>query len=109
MNSFSSIGLIPDGFLSICGKTLLMTMYKVMAIITGLRVSVSNIINVNNSINTKVDLLIANIFLAYIIGYEALFDIIIDDPRKHIGGLVAILIFSTIFYLVFSKMREQVL
>lgn len=55
-----------------------------------------------------ISFLIANIFLAYIIGYEALFDIIIDDPRKHIGGLVAILIFSTIFYLVFSKMREQV-
>lgn len=52
--------------------------------------------------------LIANTFLAYIIGYENLFEVILDSPLNHIGGFSAILIFTTIFYLVFSKMREQI-
>lgn len=51
---------------------------------------------------------IANTFLAYIIGAEELWHIQIDDPRNHIGGLVAIVIFTTVFYLVFAKLREQV-
>ena len=52
--------------------------------------------------------LIANTFLSYIIGYEQLWEIILDSPKNHIGGLASISIFTTIFYLVFAKMREQV-
>ena len=55
-----------------------------------------------------ISFVIANTFLSYIIGYQALWAIILDDPLKHIGGLTAILIFTTLFYLVFTKMREQV-
>lgn len=55
-----------------------------------------------------ISFLIANTFLAYIIGYKDLFKIITDPPQNHVGGLTAILIFTTLFYLVFSKMREQV-
>lgn len=55
-----------------------------------------------------ISFIIANTFLAYIIGYEKLFQIITDNPINHIGGLTAILIFTTLFYLIFSKMREQV-
>jgi cytochrome c oxidase accessory protein FixG len=52
--------------------------------------------------------LIANTFLAYIIGYKELFKIIADNPLNHTGGLISIILFTTIFYLVFSKFREQV-
>ena len=51
---------------------------------------------------------IANIFLAYIIGDDALFQIILEDPRKHIIGLCMILLFSLVFFLVFARFREQV-
>lgn len=53
-------------------------------------------------------LLIANTFLAYFIGYKELFKIITDPPSTHVGGLLAVFMFTTIFYLVFSKLREQV-
>ena len=55
-----------------------------------------------------ISFLIANTFLAYIIGIEELKAIITDPPKEHIGGLISILVFSTAFYLVFSKMRELV-
>lgn len=55
-----------------------------------------------------ISFLIANTFLAYIIGYKELWAIILDNPVNHVGGFIAIVIFTTIFYLVFSKMREQV-
>lgn len=55
-----------------------------------------------------ISFLIANTFLSYIIGYEALWEIILDNPANHIGGLLSIVIFTTVFYLVFSQMREQV-
>lgn len=51
---------------------------------------------------------IANVFLAYIIGSEGLKDIIIDDPSNHVGGLTAIILFTTIFFAVFAWFREQV-
>lgn len=52
--------------------------------------------------------LISNMFLAYIIGKDELFDIITDPPSEHLAGLSAILVFSGIFYGVFAFMREQV-
>lgn len=55
-----------------------------------------------------ISFLIANTFLSYIIGQEQLWSIILDDPREHIVGLISIIIFTTVFYLVFSQLREQV-
>lgn len=55
-----------------------------------------------------ISFLIANTFLAYIIGSEELFRIQTDPVGKHFGGLIAIIIFTTVFYLVFAKLREQV-
>jgi cytochrome c oxidase accessory protein FixG len=55
-----------------------------------------------------ISFLIANTFLAYIIGSEELFRIQTDPVGKHFGGLMAIVIFTTVFYLVFAKLREQV-
>lgn len=52
--------------------------------------------------------LIGNIFLAYVIGTEELFKIITDNPVDHIGGLLAMLGFTILFYMVFAKMRELV-
>lgn len=55
-----------------------------------------------------ISFLISNIFLAYIIGSDALIDIITDNPANHIGGLLAILAFTGVFYGVFARLREQV-
>lgn len=51
---------------------------------------------------------IANTFLSYIIGYEALWGIILAGPTANVGGFLAISIFTTVFYAVFAFMREQV-
>ncbi len=64
--------------------------------------------SIKHAIFWFVSFLIANTFLSYIIGYQELWLIVTDHPLNHLGGLIAILVFTTIFYLVFSKMREQV-
>jgi cytochrome c oxidase accessory protein FixG len=51
---------------------------------------------------------IANLFLSYIIGKDALWTIITDPLAEHWVGLVTITIFSIVFYLVFARFREQV-
>lgn len=55
-----------------------------------------------------ISFVIANVFLAYFIGSDQLLNYIFDGPQKHIGTLVSLLIFTTIFYFVFSWFREQV-
>jgi cytochrome c oxidase accessory protein FixG len=50
---------------------------------------------------------IANLFLAYVIGVGPLWTIVTDPPSQHLGGLVAISIFSLLFYGVFARFREQ--
>ncbi len=55
-----------------------------------------------------ISFLIANVFLAYIIGSDALLEIITDHPKNHVNGLISIFIFSSIFYWVFAWFREQV-
>ena len=50
---------------------------------------------------------ISNVFLSYIIGVEALWEIITDPPSEHLTGLIAIILFSLVFYGVFSWFREQ--
>jgi cytochrome c oxidase accessory protein FixG len=52
--------------------------------------------------------LIANIFLAYIIGAKALGQIITEPLSAHTGGFIAIGVFSGVFYGVFAFMREQI-
>lgn len=51
---------------------------------------------------------IANTFLAYIIGSEALWQIQTDSPSEHILGLSILIVFSGVFYGVFAWMREQI-
>lgn len=52
--------------------------------------------------------LISNLFLAYVIGKDAWFELVTDPPFQHLGGLSAMIIFSGVFYGVFAFMREQV-
>ncbi|MBL7922848.1 MAG: cytochrome c oxidase accessory protein CcoG [Bacteroidia bacterium] len=51
--------------------------------------------------------LIANTFLAYLIGIDELKAIVTDDPSKHTGGLISLIIFTSVFYGVYTKFREQ--
>ena len=52
--------------------------------------------------------IIANVFLAYIIGVDELKRIISEPVSEHIGGLASILVFSGVFYGVYAYFREQV-
>jgi len=51
---------------------------------------------------------IANTFLAYIIGKDALLKIVTEPIEMHLGGLAAILFFTTAFYSVYAFVRELV-
>ncbi|WP_316811575.1 cytochrome c oxidase accessory protein CcoG [Pedobacter heparinus] len=51
---------------------------------------------------------IANIFLAYLIGSAALVKIMTEPLTLHLSGFISICIFTLVFYLVFSRIRELV-
>ncbi|MDT8322602.1 MAG: cytochrome c oxidase accessory protein CcoG [Bacteroidota bacterium] len=51
---------------------------------------------------------ISNLFLSYIIGLDELLVIMSEPPAAHLGGFIAILLFSGAFYFVFASFREQV-
>jgi len=51
---------------------------------------------------------IANIFLAYIIGSDALWLMMEEGPLQQSGNFIALLIFTCVFYFVFVWFREQV-
>jgi cytochrome c oxidase accessory protein FixG len=55
-----------------------------------------------------ISFLIANVFLAYIIGSDKLIKYITDGPSKHLNTLFPLIIFTAIFYFVFAWFREQV-
>jgi cytochrome c oxidase accessory protein FixG len=55
-----------------------------------------------------ISFLIANVFLAYLIGSDHLLLYITDGPLQHTGPLVSLLIFTAVFYFVFAWFREQV-
>lgn len=52
--------------------------------------------------------LIANTFLSYVIGVDEVIKIVTEPISQHTGGFIAMLVFSGIFFFVFSYMREQV-
>ncbi|BDB54968.1 cytochrome c oxidase accessory protein CcoG [Flavobacterium ammoniigenes] len=51
---------------------------------------------------------IANVFLAYLISSDELFKMIEEGPESHQSTLIALLIFTGVFYFVFVWFREQV-
>lgn len=55
-----------------------------------------------------ISFLIANVFLAYLIGGDRLIANISDGPLQHMSTLVSLLIFTAVFYFVFAWFREQV-
>jgi len=55
-----------------------------------------------------ISFIIANTFLAYIIGTDELVKIVTDSPTEHLGGLTAMVLFTGVFYAVFARFREQV-
>ncbi|HEY0109170.1 MAG TPA: 4Fe-4S dicluster domain-containing protein, partial [Fibrella sp.] len=55
-----------------------------------------------------ISFVISNTFLAYLIGRDQLLNIVTDTPANHIAGLVSILVFTGMFYLVFASLREIV-
>jgi len=55
-----------------------------------------------------ISFLIANTFLAYIIGSDSLIKIITQPVGEHLGGFISIWVFTIAFYTVYSQIREQV-
>jgi polyferredoxin len=51
---------------------------------------------------------IGNTFLAYIIGSEEWLKLVTEPPTANLGGFIGMVIFSFIFFFVFSYLREQV-
>jgi cytochrome c oxidase accessory protein FixG len=60
------------------------------------------------SVFLLISFLIANVFLAYLIGSDDLFRMIEEGPQKHGSTLISLLIFTGVFYFVFTWFREQV-
>lgn len=55
-----------------------------------------------------ISFLIANVFLAYLIGSDRLIRYIIDGPFSHLSTLISLLIFTAVFYFIYAWFREQV-
>lgn len=51
--------------------------------------------------------IIGNTFIAYIVGTDKLFEIVSQPPSEHMSAFIALVVFSLLFYFVFSKFREQ--
>ena len=55
-----------------------------------------------------ISFLIANVFLAYLIGGDTVISYITENPFDNIRTLISLLIFTSVFYFVFAWFREQV-
>ena len=55
-----------------------------------------------------ISFLIANVFLAYLIGSDRLIQYIVEGPSQHINTLIPLTIFTAVFYFIFAWFREQV-
>ena len=55
-----------------------------------------------------ISILISHLFLAYIIGVDEVWNIINEPLGEHWRGFIAMIIFTGVFYGVFSILREQV-
>ena len=51
--------------------------------------------------------IVGNALLAYIIGTEQLFQLVTDNPLKHLTGLTFMILFTLLFYGIFARFREQ--
>ena len=55
-----------------------------------------------------ISFLIANVFLAYLIGSDKLLEYISEGPAENVSTLISLLIFTAVFYFIFAWFREQV-
>lgn len=55
-----------------------------------------------------VSFLIANVFLAYVIGSDHVLDMVRQGPLHNTNTLIALIIFTWVFYFVYAWFREQV-
>ena len=55
-----------------------------------------------------ISFIIANVFLAYIIGSDALLLMVKDGPTAHLANFLGLIIFTCVFYFIFTWFREQV-
>jgi len=51
---------------------------------------------------------IANVFLAYVTGSDKLIQMVQQGPADNLGTLIALLIFTGVFYFIYAQFREQV-
>ncbi|MEP1095607.1 MAG: cytochrome c oxidase accessory protein CcoG [Cyclobacteriaceae bacterium] len=51
---------------------------------------------------------IMHTFMAYLVGIEKMWEIIVEGPFENTGGFAAMIVMTGLFYGVFSKLREQV-
>ena len=51
--------------------------------------------------------IIANVFLAWVVGAHAVGALIVETPERHPAGFTAMVLFTGVFYLVFARFREQ--
>jgi cytochrome c oxidase accessory protein FixG len=55
-----------------------------------------------------ISFIIANVFLAYLIGSDRLIRYVTEGPTQHLSTMMSLLIFTAVFYFVFAWFREQV-
>ncbi|MEO4006077.1 MULTISPECIES: cytochrome c oxidase accessory protein CcoG [unclassified Flavobacterium] len=55
-----------------------------------------------------ISFLIANVFLAYLVGSDHVLEMVKEGPFHNTNTLIALLIFTAVFYFVFVSFREQV-
>lgn len=55
-----------------------------------------------------ISFIIANVFLSYIIGSDEVLALVEEGPMANVRTLISLLIFTSVFYFVFTWFREQV-
>jgi cytochrome c oxidase accessory protein FixG len=55
-----------------------------------------------------ISFIIANVFLAYLISSDELLELIKEGPENNTSTLIALLIFTAVFYFIYAWFREQV-
>ena len=54
-----------------------------------------------------ISFIISNVFLAYVVGKDALIDLIVEGPIENFSTFFGLLFFTFLFYFVFAWFREQ--
>jgi cytochrome c oxidase accessory protein FixG len=55
-----------------------------------------------------ISLIIAHLFMAYLIGIDQVKEIVTQSPMNHLAGFAGLMLFTFLFYLVFANLREQI-